>query len=29
MTNNFSGPERDLVGYGRDLPKVNWPGGAK
>ena len=29
MTNNFSGPERDLVGYGRNLPKVNWPGRAK
>lgn len=24
----MSGPERDLVGYGRMLPTGEWPGGA-
>lgn len=24
-----SGPERDLVGYARDLPAAGWPGGAR
>ena len=23
------GPDRDFVGYGRRLPKVRWPGGAR
>jgi peptidoglycan/xylan/chitin deacetylase (PgdA/CDA1 family) len=25
----MSGPERDLVGYGRDVPHAEWPGGAR
>jgi allantoinase len=24
-----TGPVRDFVGYGRNPPKVEWPGGAK
>ena len=23
------GPQRDFVGYGRHVPKVRWPGGAR
>ena len=25
----WQGPERDFVGYGREVPKVDWPGGAR
>ena len=25
----FEGPPRDLLGYGRNAPKVHWPGGAR
>jgi allantoinase len=25
----MSGPERDLLGYGRSVPRVEWPGGAR
>ena len=24
-----AGPPRDLIGYGRDVPRVEWPGGAR
>lgn len=26
---SVEGPERDLVGYGRSIPRVSWPNGAK
>jgi peptidoglycan/xylan/chitin deacetylase (PgdA/CDA1 family) len=29
MSSRPSGPQRDLVGYGQDIPKVEWPDGAK
>lgn len=25
----FEGPARDLIGYGRDAPKIEWPGGIR
>lgn len=27
--NDIDGPKRDYVGYGRHVPKVNWPNGAR
>ena len=29
MTTSQAGPERDFVGYGRELPAVTWPGDAR
>lgn len=29
MFGSGSGPDRDFIGYGRDVPKVIWPGNAK
>lgn len=29
MLEKRSGPDRDFIGYGRDVPKVIWPGNAK
>ena len=29
MTLGGGGPARDLVGYGRSVPRIEWPGGAK
>ncbi len=28
-SNEIAGPKRDYVGYGRNLPKVVWPGEAR
>lgn len=29
MTSQIAGPQRDLVGYGQNVPQVEWPNGAK
>jgi peptidoglycan/xylan/chitin deacetylase (PgdA/CDA1 family) len=29
MTSAINGPQRDFVGYGRHVPVVHWPGGAR
>lgn len=29
MINTTRGPDRDMVGYGKDVPLVTWPNGAR
>jgi hypothetical protein len=29
MINTTGGPDRDMVGYGKDVPLVTWPNGAR
>ena len=29
MKNTTGGPDRDMVGYGKDVPLVTWPNGAR